>query len=228
MFADLDGFTKYVQAAEDDDAVVSLIRQFHMIRAELHAVFESDYEGVVLQHRGDCILGISHLPSGEGNRAARCDGAVDIAIGMQSSMIDVLNKHLADRDDIHLAVGMDIGKTFVARLGKKGQRISICFGPEVNIAEELQRSVGGKKIRISENIYDLLTDDILKEQFKKDGDSYVATGLTFRKLDEEREARAADEGSLGAAVKEGKVTVSTSTATGSGVWHNSKPWATNE
>ena len=65
FYADLDGFTRYVQEAESDEKVVSLVRQFHMIRAEFHAVVESDYEGLVLQHRGDCILGILHLPCGD-------------------------------------------------------------------------------------------------------------------------------------------------------------------
>ena len=41
IFADLDGFTRYVHEAEDDDAVVSLIRQLHMIRTEFHSVISS-------------------------------------------------------------------------------------------------------------------------------------------------------------------------------------------
>lgn len=224
FFADLDGFTRYVQAAEDNEAVVSLIRQFHMIRAEFHSVVGSDYEGIVIQHRGDCILGILHLPSGDDEHAKRCKKAVDIAVALQSSMEHVLNDHLKDRKDIHLAVGMDVGKAFVTRLGKKGQRISICFGPEVSNAEHLQRVTGGKRIRISEKIHGQLTDEDVKEEFKSDGDSYVANGLTFPKLDEKREDKAARDGTLGANVEKGKIVITTSAATTPGVWHNSKPY----
>ena len=63
IFADLDGFTRYVQEAEDDDAVVSLVRQFHMIRTECNSVLETDYEGLVIQHQGDRIFGIVHIPT---------------------------------------------------------------------------------------------------------------------------------------------------------------------
>jgi class 3 adenylate cyclase len=53
LYADLDGFTRYVQAAEREDDVVSLVRALHMIRAELRAVVRQDYPGLVLQHQGD-------------------------------------------------------------------------------------------------------------------------------------------------------------------------------
>jgi hypothetical protein len=101
------------------------------------------------------------------------------------------------------------GKTFVTRLGKKGQRISICFGPEVSSAEYLQRVAGAKQIRISAAIFDELKDDDTKREFKEDGDCYVATGLTFPKLDEKKEEKAAREGTLGARVEKGSVVVTT-------------------
>jgi len=226
FYADLDGFTRYVKEAETDDKVISLVRQFHMIRAELHSVVTNDFEGLVLQHRGDCILGILHLPSGDGNHNKRCQQAVDLAIGLQSSMEHVLNEHLTDRPDIHLAVGMDVGKAIVSRLGKKGQRITICFGPEVTEAERLQTISSEKQIRISTEIYEQLEDKDVKEEFTRRGSAYVATNLTFPKLDEKKEEKAAESGKLGATVKEGAVKVTTAaTGTGNRTWQNSRPWA---
>ncbi len=224
FYADLDGFTRYVQEAEDDEKVVSLIRQFYMIRAEFHAVVGTDYDGLVLQHRGDCILGILHLPSGNDNHSERCQQAVDIAIGVQSSMEHVLNEHLNDREDIHVAVGLDVGKVFLTRLGKKGQRINICFGPEVTEAERLQQMSAAEQIRISSEVYDELDEDV-QEEFTRRGSSYVATNLTFPMLDEKKEEKAAEQGSLGARVSEGRIKVTTA-ATASAVrpWHDSKPW----
>lgn len=225
FYADLDGFTRYVQEAENDEKVVSLIRQFHMIRAEFHAVVGSDYEGLILQHRGDCILGILHLPSGNGSHNKRCQRAVDIAIGLQSSMEHVLNEHLKDREDIHVAVGLDVGKVFVTRLGKKGQRITICFGPEVTEAERLQQISAAKQIRVSGEVYNQLNDEDIREEFKRRGSAYVATDLTFPKLDEKKEEKAAEQGSLGATVEEGHVRLTTSAATAATrPWHNSRPW----
>jgi class 3 adenylate cyclase len=223
VYADLDGFTRYVQEAESNEKVVSLIRQFHMIRAEFHSVIGGDYEGLVLQHRGDCILAILHMPCGD-NHAKRCRKAVDIAIALQSSMEHVLNEHLKDRKGIHLAVGLDVGKAFVTRLGKKGRRIGICFGPEVSSAERLQMRTGAKQIRISEEVFDQLDDEDVRAEFTKDGDTYVATGLTFPKLDKIEEEKAARAGSLGAAVKEGSIVVTTAASPTTGTWHNSRPW----
>ncbi len=228
FFADLDGFTRYVQEAEDDDQVVSLIRQFHMIRAEFHTVVGADYEGLVLQHRGDCILGILHLPPGADSHSKRCEKAVDIAIGLQSSMEHVLNEHLTDRKDIHVAIGLAVGKAFVTRLGKKGRRVTICFGPEVSEAEGLQVSSTARQIRVSSEVYDQLSDEDVKEEFKKAGGAaYVATGLTFPKLDEKKEEEAARAGLLGASVEQGRVTVTTNAPTTPGTWYNSTPWGGN-
>ena len=224
VYADLDGFTRYVQEAEGDEKVVALIRQFHMIRSEFHSVIGSDHEGLVLQHRGDCILAILHMPCGDDKHAKRCRRAVDIAIALQSSMEHVLNEHLKDRKDIHVAVGLDVGKAFVTRLGKKGRRVGICFGPEVSSAERLQQRTGAKQICISEDIYDQLDDEDVRAEFAQDGDTYVATGLTFPKLDRIKETKAARAGSLGASVKEGQVFVTTAASPTTGAWHNSRPW----
>lgn len=224
FWADLDGFTRYVQEAEIDDKIISLIRQFHMIRTEFHSVAGGDYDGLVLQHRGDCILGILHLPCGGDNHKDRCQDAVDLAIGLQSSMEHVLNEHLTDRKGIHVAVGMDVGKVIVTRLGKKGERITICFGQEVTEAERLQSISAAKQIRISSEIYDQLDDEDVRDEFTKRGSAYVATDLTFPKLDEKKEEKAAEKGSLGASVSKGEVRVTTAATAVARPWHNSKPW----
>ncbi|MEK7233607.1 MAG: hypothetical protein AAB268_07315, partial [Elusimicrobiota bacterium] len=92
---------------------------------------------------------------------------------------------------------LDIGKVFVSRLGKKGSRVVICLGPKVTSAENLQLASSGQEIRISQTIYDALDEGILKEQFHKDTDAYVANCLTFPRLDELEEEEAARKGKLG-------------------------------
>jgi class 3 adenylate cyclase len=165
----------------------------------------SDYDGLVLQHWGDCILAILHLPCGDDEHTKRCRKELDIAIGLQSSMEHALNQHLTDRKEIHVAVGLDVGKAFVTRLGKKGRRVTITFGPEVLNAERLQMRTGPKGIRISEAIYEQLDDEDMENEFSEDGGSYVATGLTFPMLDRLKEEKAARAGTLGSAVREGRV-----------------------
>lgn len=198
LYSDLDGFTRYVQAAERDEDVVSLVRVLHMIRTELHAVVEQDYPGLVLQHQGDRLFAIVHMPPGD-RFDKRCANGLAIAIGLQSSMEYVLNTCLQDRKDIHLAVGADVGTVLVTRLGNKGAREVVCLGPRVTSAEGLQLRSAGREIRISKAIYDSIDDETLKWQFVKDNQgAYVARGLTFPKLDEIEEAEAARAGMLAA------------------------------
>ena len=198
LYADLDGFTRYVQAAERDEDVVSLVRVLHMIRAELHAVVEQDYPGLVLQHQGDRLFAIVHMPPGD-RFDKRCANGLAIATGLQSSMEHVLNSYLQDRKDIHLAVGVDVGTVLVTRLGKKGAREVVCLGPQVTSAEGLQLRSAGREIRISKALYEAIDDETLKRQFVKDDqEAYVAKGLTFPKLDELEEAEAARAGMLAA------------------------------
>ena len=224
FYADLDGFTRYVQEAETDDKVISLVRQSHMIRSEFHSVVESDFNGLVLQHRGDCILGIVHLPADGSKHDSRCQDEVDVAIGIQSSMENVLNEHLGDRKNIHVAVGIDVGKAIVTRLGKHGQRITICFGRESTEAERLQELSAAKQIRISSEAYDQLDDDDLRDEFTKSGKAYVATGLTFGKLDEKQEASAAKADELKAEARDGRIRVTTKACEATERSVASKPW----
>ena len=194
--ADLDGFTRYVQAAERDEDVVSLVRALHMIRAELHAVVEQDYPGVVLQHQGDRLFAIVHMPPGD-RFDKRCANGLAIAIGLQSSVEHALSAYLQDRKDIHLAVGVDVGTVLVTRLGKKGAREVVCLGPQVTSAEGLQLRSTGREIRIPRALYETIDDETLERQFVKDNQgAYVAKGLTFPKLDELEEAEAVWAGML--------------------------------
>lgn len=226
IYADLDGFTKYVQEAEDDDKVVSLVRIFHMIRHEFHAVIKSDYPGLVLQHQGDRTFAIMHLPSGD-KFDDRCNRAVDIVIGLQSSMEHVLNEHLGDRKDIHVAVGVDIGQALVTRLGKRGRREMICLGEEVSSAEALQLKSSGRQIRISEEIYNAIKNETKKGEFKKDDDGdYVAKNLTFPRLDELEAAAAAKSNAVGAGVIGNRIAVIVDREQQRPPQANTKPWST--
>ena len=110
LYADLDGFTRYVREAENDGDVVALVRILHMLRAEFQAVVEQDYPGLVLQHQGDRVFAIAHLPSGD-SFDKRCANGLDMVIGIQYSMEHVLNERLRDRKDIDVAVeiaGMEL------------------------------------------------------------------------------------------------------------------------
>jgi class 3 adenylate cyclase len=212
IYADLVGFTKYVQDAEQNDTVVSLLRELHMIRHEFHAVLKQDYPAIVLQHQGDRVFAILHEPCGDdqADKERRCRKALDATIGIQSSMRQVLRAKLKQGKNLHVAIGLDSGTAVVTRLGKKGKREIICLGPQIIDAEQLQLKSSAQQLRISATIYAAITDQTLKDEFTKEGNAYVATGLTFPKLEEKQAEKAVRAGLLGAQTSNGRVEIITS------------------
>jgi class 3 adenylate cyclase len=223
LFVDVDGFTRHVQEAEENDQVVSLVRTLHMIRRELHAVVKQDYPGLVIQHQGDRIVAVVHLPPGDDGEK-RCRNGVDAAIGVQSSMEHVLNERLSSYKGLHVAVGVDTGAALVTRLGKKGERETVCLGPEVTNAERLQLRSSGEQIRISKKVYESLKEETLKDQFSKSGDAYLAEGVTFPRLDALEEEKAAKENRLSASLVPGGIWVREGRDVPVPRSVNSKPW----
>ena len=84
--------------------------------------------------------------------------------------------------------------------------------PPVDAAQRLQKKSLAKQIRISKTVYDAINDEILRDEFEKSGDSYVATSLTFPKLEELNEAKeekAAVRGTLGVSASGSGLTIIT-------------------
>ena len=118
-----------------------------MVRQEFHKVISDDYEGLVIQHQGDRVLALVHTPTGGDGHQKRCEIAVDVAIGIQSSMDHVLNKRLGDRQkNLRVAIGLDVGKAVVTRLGKRREKTVVFLGPEVESAEDLQLRSKGQEL----------------------------------------------------------------------------------
>lgn len=214
IVADIDGFTRRIQNAESDAKVASLIRVFHAIRCELQTVIETDFDGLVIQHQGDCVLAILHLPPDQ--EARRLRKGLDIAIALQSSMDLVLNEHFADYDDLSLAVGVDEGPVLVTRLGKKGDREIVCLGRSMRRAEQFQRRSSGQEIRSCGVVIAALSEsDVKRRLFHEQKDaSYLGTAVTFDRVDELELKEAAKEKRLAAAAESGAVKVSASSDSG--------------
>jgi class 3 adenylate cyclase len=227
IFADIDGFTKHVQEAEKNEDVESLVRQLRMIRREFHKVIGEDYEGLVIQHQGDRVLALVHTPTGEDNYRKRCQVAVDIAIGIQSSMDNVLNERLGvEEKDLRVAIGVDVGKALVTRLGKRGEKTVIFLGPEVESAEDLQLRSKGQQIRISQAVYDALPEGMTKGGFGKDVEgAYVSMKLTFTEIDRLEEEEAARANRMGVTGNEGRFNIVAVKNPEQRPLGHSKPWS---
>jgi class 3 adenylate cyclase len=226
LFADVAGFTAYIDATEADDEQREALRVFHAIRKEMAAVIKSDFDGVRVQYQGDRVQGLFHLPKDDD--AAIATTAIEAAIGLQSSMAHTLKECMPEACTLKLAVGVDMGTTLVSKLGARGQRDRICLGDPVECAAAHEERIAGGQIGVSKVIYDPLPER-LRRHFSYDSSArcYVATDLTADKVERTAKATSAysTAGSVYVRPDAGGVVVSGKEAPGARAVPPSRPYA---
>src|SRR4029077_10293674 len=65
LFADVAGFTKYVDAAETNEDKKRALKVFHAVRKEMAHVVKHDFAGLRIQYQGDRIQALFHLPKND-------------------------------------------------------------------------------------------------------------------------------------------------------------------
>ena len=225
VFGDVVGFTARVDQALTLDDYRELIRDFHMIRKEMREVVVTDFGAVRIQYQGDRIQGLLHLPEDDTNAIAR--GAVDIGVGLQSSMEYVLNDHL--ESPLHLAVGIDMGTTLVSNLGIRGRRDVICVGNAPARASKYEDAVGAGELCISADVHDELDDEV-GSLFAYDAHlrAWIAKDLTQLKLDAIAEAdlyKAGEAVTVSGTGKGIRISDGKTTSPSPGRVTPAKPWA---
>ena len=186
LFADLAGFTAYIDAASTPARQEEALRVLHVVRKEFTKVTTDDFDGVRVQFQGDRIQVFFHLPKGLEKQIIR--KAVDAAAGIQSS-IDVVKECLAEAKNLSVAVGIDYGTTLVSKLGTRGARDRICLGEAVEQAAKIEERIEGTETGLSATAPAQLPKEIgLLFQWKKELQSFVARGLTADVLERAEES----------------------------------------
>lgn len=187
LFADVTGFTSYIDAAESADEQIEALRVLHVIRKEMAAVIRNDFEGVRVQFQGDRAQGLYHLPKDDEEGIST--EAIEAAIGLQSSIEYTIKEALPEAADLHLSVGLDLGTTLASKLGTRAHRDRICLGEAVEGAAKNEEKCGAQQIGVSESVVEALPDR-LSELFTYDNSAkcYVATGLTAEKAERAEKA----------------------------------------
>ena len=211
VFGDTTGFTAYISASASDEQKKERLREFHAIRKEMAEVVRKDFNGIRVQFQGDRVQGLVHLPKDDD--AGISTEAVDIAVGLQSSMEKSLKDCLpAIKNNIFLAAGVDQGTTLVTKLGTRGHRDRICLGEPVEGAAASEERCEDKEIGVSKVVYDELPDR-LKNHFSYNTarQCYVAVGLTADKVEQAEKASSLYEGGGGVYVTSGVAGLAVST-----------------
>ncbi len=182
LFADVDGFTRYVEeAAAVDEDLVEAVRAYHVIRSEMRATAVEDYKALRIQYQGDRMQALGYLPLGDEKAAAV--RAVRITAALTSAVNYVLPQVIgaAARP---LAIGLAAGSTLVSKLGEHGNRDLVCLGSATVEAARIQVGLDGHQIGVDVELYERLPV-WLQEVFvwQASPGAYVAADLTLDELD---------------------------------------------
>jgi hypothetical protein len=192
FFADVDGFTAYVdEAAASDEDLVEAVKAYHVIRSEMRYVAVEDYGALRIQYAGDRMQAIAFLPVDD--QAAISYTAVETAAGLHASVEHTLPVVLGDAVR-PLAIGEALGAALISRLGEHGQPDVVCVGPATEAAVRYQQALEGGETGISKAIRDHLPGDVAAEfKWRAAAGCYVAADLTADKLDRLEEGRRLDK-----------------------------------
>lgn len=182
LFADVDGFTAYVDSAKTTEQKKAALLVLHTIRQEMAVVIKHDFDGLRIQYQGDRAQALLHLPKDDFSAIA--ERAVEMAAGLQASMEYTLKECLPELVPLKLAVGIDLDLTLVSKLGIRGERDRICIGLGVVEAEECQEQCRGGEVGITSETHEMLDASIRKQfTYEEDRRIYVAVGLTAEKTE---------------------------------------------
>lgn len=122
VFADLSGYTAYIDDAIAKGRIAEAVRALYVMRAEFQNVVEEDFGGRKVRFIGDCI----HALLAKGSRTETDDKATvvlafECAGGLRSSF-RICQDELKGIDNLGLAIGVEYGWTPVSRIGIRGVR----------------------------------------------------------------------------------------------------------
>ena len=154
IFADIDGYTRYIDQAISRSGVAAAVRNLHVIRSELNAVVQDDFDGRKVRFIGDCIHGL--VAEGEGSTVDE-EASVDLGaqcVGALRSSFNLCQEMLQDIDQLGLAIGFELGQTPISRIGIRGDRAVRVASSKATISSEVcQGACNGVETMIGEAAY---------------------------------------------------------------------------
>lgn len=146
LFADIDGFTKYVDDCISSNRIQDLVANLHAIRLELAAVLKEDFDGRKVRFIGDCLHGLmAEGTAFEIDERETVLRSVMCAAGIRSSF-DLCREILPGISHLGIAIGIEIGPTPITRLGLRGDYSVRCATSKaVSDSEQLQSKCEGNE-----------------------------------------------------------------------------------
>lgn len=154
LFADIDGFTRYVSTAISTGNVRQAVANLHVIRGELAAVLRDDFGGRKVRFIGDCLQGVLAVGDRLQTESQKSvERAVLCAGGMRSSF-DICKQMLPGAGQLGIAIGLDFGPTPVTRIGLRGESsVRASVSRAVCSAELIQSACDGRSTALADEAF---------------------------------------------------------------------------
>jgi class 3 adenylate cyclase len=151
LYADLDGSTDMVNTMKWEFSA-----QIYKTFLKCASDIIKNEGGVITAYDGDRVMAI-FTGNSKNTEAARC------ALKINSAVIDIIQPAIAKKwaTDFVLkhVVGIDTSQLRTARIGVRGDNDLVWIGRAANYAAKLT-SLAGKPSRITENVYNMLADQL--------------------------------------------------------------------
>ncbi|MFJ7216948.1 hypothetical protein [Amycolatopsis sp. NPDC098790] len=193
LFADVDGFTAYIDQQEaDGEDLTEAVRLFHVLRGVGRDTAVQGFGALRIQYQGDRMQVLAYRPVKDGERAA-CD-TVRLAAALTTVADDIV-PGVVGTDRHRVAIGACWGETLVSRVGEHGEMDYVSLSSATARAASIQQRLDGGQIGIDAALRDLLPA-WLKVVFEWDANAkaYVATDFdwtAFCTLEESEKSTAA-------------------------------------
>lgn len=156
LYADIDGFTKYV-AANVDDNPEDVVRTLHVLRSELDCVLSSDFEGRRIRFIGDCLHGVMCEGTAQTTKVQESISDTTLCAGALRSSFELSLEQLQEEGwqtgTLGLAIGFEFGPTAISRLGMQGSKVRCCVSRAVLASEREQTRCKGTETAIGASAY---------------------------------------------------------------------------
>ncbi|SFB59081.1 Adenylate cyclase, class 3 [Amycolatopsis marina] len=182
IFADVDGFTGYIDSLESiDNNLREAIRLFHVLRGVMRDSATQDFEALRIQYQGDRMQAFAYRPVSNDEAAAL--EAIRLATALMTVADEVIPTALPELPAHRLAVGLAWGQVLVSKIGEHGKTDVISLGGSTADAASIQQRLDGGQIGINRTIRDLLPA-WLQEAFSwsATAQTYVATDISYNDL----------------------------------------------
>ncbi len=175
LFADLSGYTAYVDNAIAQGGVADAVKALYVVRQELQNVVEDDFGGRKVRFIGDCIHGlVAEGSSIETDATKTVSTSLGCAGGLRSSF-DICKSELNGIDELGLTIGIEFGPTPVTRIGIRGVRsVRLASSIATATSEKVQRGCEDEQTRLGPEAQKLLPV-ALEDLVDSDGTAHALT-----------------------------------------------------